>query len=256
MIRLLNKDLFYNKEDNILKTAIMNNSTFVILNFLRFIVTYQQANHFKLPELFQLSLNQPIKNEQIGLCLLEKIVSLYPSDSIEKNELLISAIQTNSLNITRRLLLYGANPNYIDGTNTSFLYYVLETENSDLLQLLIDHYDINVNQIYREENIIFHAISKNNSKLSSILIEGGTNINCKNVKNEFLIEAYINKGWFIHIKHILEKGFKQLYNDDLLFLRMCRSALNTKSTIIFHLIITNYFATKIARWWRKIKRKL
>lgn len=253
MIRLLTKDFHINHDNNILKTAIKNNSVFVVMNIVRFICTYEQACNLELKDMFHFSLQSENRNEQISMVLLDKVTSLYPKESIPLNDLLISSLKRSFVNVSRKLLLNGADSNFKDNTGHSILYYVLETGNSELLQLLVDHYNININEIFNDENIIFYAINKHNSKISSILIGEGTDIFCKNKNGEYLIEVYIKKGWFLHVKHIFEKGFNKCYDDDLLFFRMCTNALNAKSSIMFHIIVQNYFATKITRWWRKIR---
>ena len=198
MIRLLTKDFHINHDNNILKTAIKNNSVFVVMNIVRFICTYEQACNLELKDMFHFSLQSENRNEQISMVLLDKVTSLYPKESIPLNDLLISSLKRSFVNVSRKLLLNGADSNFKDNTGHSILYYVLETGNSELLQLLVDHYNININEIFNDENIIFYAINKHNSKISSILIGEGTDIFCKNKNGEYLIEVYIKKGWFLH----------------------------------------------------------
>lgn len=251
MIKMLIKDVHANHENSILKTAIKNNSVFVVMNLLRFICTHDQALELQLKDLFRFSLQLQSRNEQISLFLLEKILSLYPMEHIPLNEFLLISLKRSFVNVSRKLLLNGASSSCKDETGHSVLYYAIETGNCDFVQLLVDHYDINVNETVNDQNIIFHAINNRNSKISSILIKEGTDIFCKNINDEYLIEVYIKQGWFLHVKHVFEKGFNKCYDDDLLFFGMCTSALNAKSSVMFHIIVQNYFATKIARWWRK-----
>lgn len=255
MIKLLIKDYHMNNGNTILKTAIKNKSIFVVMNLLTFISSYEQAKEIHLLDMCEYSLQIQPRSEQITLILTDKVFQLYPSEEIPKDDLLIFSLRNSFVNVARKLLLKGANPNHKDEYGHSVLYYTLDIGNCDLLQLLIDHYNININEIFNGENIIFHAINSNNSKISSILITEGTDINCKNKLNEYLIEVYIKKGWFLHVKHILSKGFNKCYDNDKLFFKMCTSALNVKSSIMFHILVQNYFATKITRWWRKIKKR-
>lgn len=255
MIKLLIHDYHMNNDNSIFKTAIKNNSIFVVIYLLTFISSYEQAKEMHLLEMCKYALQLHTRKEQIALPIVDKVLHLYPLDEIPLNELLISSLQKYFVNVVRKLLLKGADPNYKDELGFSVLYHTLSIGNCDLLQLLIDHYNIDINETFNDENIIFHAINLNNSKISSILISEGTNIYCKNKQDEYLIEAYIKKGWFLHVKHIFNKGFNECYNNDNLFFRMCTGALNVKSSLMFHIIVQNYFATKISRWWRRIKIK-
>ena len=254
MIKLLIKDYHMNNDNAIFKTAIMNNSIFVVMHLLTFISSYEQAKEIHLIDMCKYSLQIQTRNEQITLVLVDKVISLYPFDEIPLNELLIYSLQKSFVNVIRKLLLKGADPNHKDELGHSVLYYTLNIGNCDLLQLLIDHYHIDINELFNDENIIFHAINLNNSKISSVLISEGTDIYCKNKQDEYLIQVYIKKGWFLHVKHIFSKGFDKCYDDDKLFFRMCSDALNAKSSIMFHIIVQNYFATRITRWWRRVKQ--
>jgi hypothetical protein len=255
MIKLLRQDYRSNNENAIFKTAIKNNSVFVVLHLLTFISSYEHAKEIHLLDMCKYSLQIQTRNEQITLVLVDKVFSLYPFEELPLNELLIYSLQKSFVNVVRKLLFKGADPNHKDESGHSVLYYTLNIENCDLLQLVIDHYHIDINETFNDENIIFYAINLNNSKISSILISEGTDIYCKNKQDEYLIQVYIKKGWFLHVKHVFSKGFNKCYDDDKLFIRMCTDALNAKSSIMFHIIVQNYFATKITRWWRRMIKK-
>jgi hypothetical protein len=188
-------------------------------------------------------------NEQCLFLLLHKIKCIYRPFSLGFDEF-VKCISCEKINIVRHCLLL----NVFDLHSETFdraqiVAIIIEKNLFSLLELLIDHYDLDIKHILIEgEPCIFHAIQSNNSQLSGFLLLNGFDIHAKNKQGRTLLEICVAKNWLLHTSHIIRHhGLPQ---DRLLFHRLCRIALKNNSTLIFNMLLTSYYAVVIQRKWR------
>ena len=244
-----------NHNVNFLHNAILKGNVYIVAYMLKFVNNKAHINELNLNQLLKMAISKETISNKIIVLLLDKLLA-FDSLNSSLDVLLHLSIKANRFHLIRFLLLKGANVNYIDNDGNSLLYHVISAENFNLLELLIDHYNVDVNIPTRDgTNIIFTAIQQNNSKISGTLILAGTDINCKNKDGLYLIEVCVKKKWYLHVNYLIKKGFNVFYDDQNLFHSMCLEAINSNSTLIFHTLITNYNATVIQRFWKSLKAR-
>jgi len=244
-----------NENKHLVNRLFLSNNVYAIRYVLKFIKSSDDVNRLNLVvilnELIQLSTCE--KN----MCLL--IERLHTVNAIHEHldNLLTNAIQHKRFAVVRYLLLKGANAELKDTNNKSLIHQLIDHRQSGLVQLLIEHYDVDVNSLNTDgENMIFSAISNNDCNLSGSLIQLGTRLDCKDCNGVSLIQRCIENNFYLHLSHIINKGGIDFVYDRDLFHRYCHLAIQVNSMLIFDKLIKNRFAYVIQKQWKSYKTKL
>ena len=254
-INLQNKDILFHSqiddtEQNLIYNAMCNKNTYAIIYLLGFIQNKKQAQKNHLYNIMRLSIK--ISSYAISALLIEKLIALDSLDCSIDDIMLDAFTYANNNKIVRFLLLKGASPHLIDSNGHSVMHNLILSGNDELLELFIDHYDVNVNILDSNGiNVIFKVIDDDNSKTSAILLVNGTDLYCKDLNGLYLIQRCVRKKWYLHVHYILCIGFTLLYDDEQLFHSVCHDAVSSNSNLIFDLLLSHYFACKIQRHWRR-----
>ena len=175
------------------------------------------------------------------------------------DNLLMRACQIKMYRLIRYLLLCGLEPTSKDSEGKSVLEWMIIHGNNQMIELLIDHYNIDINQKNsKNEPMIFMSMEKNNAFLSELMLRSGVDIDVRDNDGMYLLEKTIQKGWYLHTSYLIKNGSKCIYNDYNLFRRLCHIAVEKNSSITFYRLLINYSAYKIQHAWRYFKcfRKL
>jgi hypothetical protein len=238
-----------NDAHNLLENAIRSKNKYLVLISLKSITNTFEAERIKLLD----CLIDAIKETRVDIMflLLDKLqnMQMITSSSIEK--LMQVSILYKRTVIIRYLLLIDRSFCNLPINGKSLLEYMIRYNYVEMVQLLVDHYGVNVKNPGSDGyDLIFVALKHNNAKISEILLHGGTDVHCRDEHGNFLIEVCIQKRWYLHVKHIIRSGFGVFYDDHALFCKYCHLAVNNKCTLIFDFLVKNYFAVKIQRYWR------
>jgi ankyrin repeat protein len=248
--------LFLSNRENksLVNNIFLSNNIYAIKYVLKFIKTEEHALRLNLDSVL-IQLIQFSDCDKITCMLIEKLHSL---DLLKSyiDITLHTAIEYKRFYVIRFLLLKGANAKFIDANGKCLLHHLIDNHQSELVQLIIEHYDVDVNSLNADGyNLIFAAISNNACTISSSLIELGTHIDCKDNSHTTLIERCIERNWYLHVNHIINKGGIDFIYNTHLFYKYCHIAIQVNSILIFDKLVKNYFAYKIQKMWKVYKRR-
>lgn len=163
----------------------------------------------------------------------------------------------NKTCVVRWLLMHGADVNQCCTNGKSLLSILVECKQIALIQLLFEHYNVNVSENDESgSSIIFKVLENKLFNLSNYLLNEGIDTNSINSEGQSLLEVVVIKNLFLHTNFILRNGGgKSIYSDVKLFHKLVNIAIHNNSTLIANCLIINYFATYIQTKWRRFKSK-
>lgn len=244
------------KDDRALSNRVfLSNNIYAIKYTLSFINTGDYALKMKLDEIV-LDMMEQIKDDRLICLVIHKMYNLeILAPHVDKYLLL--AIEHKRFHVIRFLLLKGGNAKIVDSEGKSLLQHLIYHQQHLLVELLIEHYDIDVNSVNAEgENVIFSAIENNACNVSNSLIQLGTQLNCKDSQGITLLQRCIEKNWYLHMNFIISKGGLDFIYDEELFHTYCHIAIKVNSILIFDKLIRHYFAYIIQKHWRAYRASL
>lgn len=172
--------------------------------------------------------------------------------------LLIKACQRRLFRLLRYLLIRGLDPRSKDESGRSVLEFLVRCGNAELVELLVDHYNVKADEPDSEGNpLVFRSIMANNATISELLLRTGVDPDIIDKDGVCLLEWTVKKGWYLHTSYLFRRGCKSIYRDERLFHRLCHLAMEKNSSIIFYKLMSNYMAFIIQRAWRRrVNKKL
>ncbi len=197
-------------------------------------------------------------NEKMSLLLLD----LY-CDNIDYNvtkyvddvevPIICYAAMHNKIRVVRWLLLRGADANLHCTNGKSLLSILIEFEQTNLVELLFEHYNVSLNETDdKGVSIIFEILERKLYTLSNYMLNEGVNIDCRNAEGMSLLELVVSKNLFLHTNFVLGNGGGSvMYNDYKLFHKLIHIAIDNGSTLIANRLILNYYAAFIQKVWRR-----
>lgn len=238
--------------ENLLLVAVNNANSFITMTLLNQMRHPTDAVSFDLVDVFRKTLDST--DERISMMLLKKIQQLSIELKLSCNEAIV-CIQCQKYNMVRYCLLYQfIQVQHRDFDQSKLLKILIEHDLINYIELLVDHYGLNLRSCIDNEPAIFTAIKENNSRISGYFLSNGTDIDCKNNDGKYLIEVCIEKKWFLHVSFIIKAGFTKFFHCKKLFQTLCHSAVKHNSTLVFNILVTNYYASVIQNLYRKNKR--
>lgn len=248
-------NLFCATDENnrtLLENAVITNNRFLVSYIVRNIKTLERARQIRLAHVVWVGITS--STEDIVMLLLDNLFHTKASEH-PLEHYMEKCVKHRKLKVVRMLLMLGANPNHIDTDGRSLLYNVVSIGDEYLVDVLVDHYHVDVNCVDDQNlNIVFLAIENNMTKISSALIMSGTDVNCKDTDGTQLIEVCIRKNWYLHVNYLLKHSAFSFCDNKDLFHKFCHIAVGNNSTIIFNKLLVNYCAVKIQRHWRGTKK--
>jgi hypothetical protein len=241
--------------ESFLHVALNNKNDYLLKYFLESLNSYEKTLTANVDSLLKYSIINSI--ERIDIILFEHLIT-YNAFKTSLDKFLILSIKNNKQILSKLLLIKGASTACTDElTGMTLFETAIEYNLTSIVELLIDHYSIDVNLPCKDgNNLIFKAFNLKNSKISALLLLNGTNIHSKNEDNDDVLMVCIKKKWILHVSYILNKSniVSYIYNNKSYFRSICFEATKSNSTIIFKAILMNYSAIKIQRKWRKNKK--
>jgi ankyrin repeat protein len=249
-------DLFCSTDENnhnLLEHAAIINNRFLCSYIIRNVKTIKLAKLINLDRAVEVAITN--STEDIVMLMVDHLINIKANEKALEHYM-DECINNKKMRVVRMLLMLGADPNHVDSSGRSLLYNVVSIGDDYLLDVLIDHYHVNVNCLDENGiNVIFFAIHNNNTKLSSAMIMSGMHLDCTDSYGKTLIEVCVSKNWYLHVNYLLKKKHFPFCDDDALFHKLCHFAVRNNSTIIFNKLLVSYCAVKIQRYWRKSKNR-
>lgn len=168
------------------------------------------------------------------------------------DNLIVKACQRRLFRLLRYLLFRGLDHRSKDVNGSSVLELLIRYGNAELVELLVDHYNVKADEPDSEGNpLVFRSIMANNATVSELLLKTGVDPDIVDKNGVSLLEWTVRKGWYLHTSYLFRRGCKSIYRDEPLFHRLCHLAMEKNSSIIFYKLLTNYMAFIIQRSWRR-----
>lgn len=120
----------------------------------------------------------------------------------------------NGMEIIKKLLEHGANPNAADDQGSTALLFAAQEECFDLVKLLLTYgADPNISNSY-DDTPFMHAINKGNVDIVQLLINFNANINKANKKGKAPLLVAVKKNDISLVKKLLSRNANSLLKDD------------------------------------------
>lgn len=143
------------------------------------------------------------------------------------------------------------NPNFVCSDENDAFYKIVDIKNEELVQLMFTKFSCNINS-YDKHGVmlVVRSVENDAPHISSLFIQRKCELHGKNEDGKSLLELCIEKKWYLHVTYILGNGYRELYDDENYFHRMCHLAVISNSTLIFDRLIKNFYASRIQRFWK------
>lgn len=238
--------------ESFLHETIKNKNIYLVHFFLEFFNSKEKSVIANIDSLLKYSITNSI--ERIDIILFEHLIA-HDAFETSLDKLLILSITNNKQILSRLLLIQGASATCVDAlTGMSILETSIEYNLTGIVELLIDHYSVDVNLPCKDGyNLIFKAFNLNNrSTISALLLLNGTNMYSKNEESDDVLMVCIKKKWTFHVSYILNdtRMVTFIYNNKSYFRSLCFEATKSNSTIILKAMLMNYSAITIQRKWK------
>jgi hypothetical protein len=146
------------------------------------------------------------------------------------------------------------NPQFSSSDGNDAFYKIVVIKNEELVQMMFNKFNCSINACDKDGvMLVVRSVENDAPHISSLFIQRKCELHGKNEDGKSLLELCIEKKWYLHVTYILGNGYRELYDNENYFHRMCHLAVISNSTLIFDRLIKNFYASRIQRFWKSLK---